>query len=255
MNERENLSGVLTVAKNKVMKAKYILAVFCGVILSGVFVSAQNVQSVFGTYEVSEVCTLAEDPTYKENADYTISLEVWQDSGVRFEIPAHGIPDFVTARFQSGENLLFPQMDFSQTYILDSSKEDTVFLYLNGSGYVKQDSLLMNYTLAETGVFGVLQCSVKGVRQNAGTEEKEIVAEQNDYTVFYDAKNQAIVVDVRLENIEWTLSMVDMRACPVLKKSGRGKSQIDISQFPRGLFVYQLFAKDRAIGSGKIVKL
>ena len=211
-------------------------------------VSAQNIQSIVGTYAVSEVCTLVQDTSYKESLDYTISLEAWQEQEycMRFLIPSHGIPDFVLVESINDGNFSFAQ----KFNLEDSMGGEPYYLNINGNGRVQKDSLLMEYVLATIGSYGSLQCNVKGIRQTVGMEGNEVV-QQFSVSVSPNPIRERFRINSDIELGEWRVYSVSGK----LILSGKGKdTEIDCQNWASGIYVFRWESKNHETGFVKIVK-
>lgn len=227
---------------NCIMKKISVLSVLLGAVS---FSSAQTDQSLLGIYTVSEVCTLAEDNSYIENADYTITLENCQDPGynIMFSVPVHSIPDFVKANTVNESNFVF-----SQIFNLDEDTETPRFLRMEGYGQVKKDSLVMKYMLEATGTYGSLQCVVKGIRKNVGTENKKA----HSSTVFLNG-NQQIVFMEQWRGKSFDFALFDAGGRCVLTRKISGQT-MDVSFLPAGVYVYRIAKNAHLIEAGKVFK-
>lgn len=208
---------------------------------------AQNISSIEGMYVESEVCTLVEDTSYNEVADYTITLEICEDADhdIRFLIPAHGIPDFVLAT--SNNNGSF---SFSQKFRLgDGMDDEPWYLYVNGDGRVQKDSLTMKYVLASTRAYGSLQCHVRGIRKtNVGTEDNKAV-QQVSISPNPIRDRFKICSDITLK--EWREYSVSGK----LILSGSGKdTEIDCRGWASGVYVFRWTTGNNETGFLKIIK-
>lgn len=195
---------------------------------------------------VSEVCTLEEDTTYKEVADYTITMEACEDANhdIRFLIPAHGIPDFVLAASNNDGSF-----SFSQKFRLgDGMDDEPYYLNIHGDGRVRNDSLTMKYVLASTGAYGSLQCAVKGVRQTVGVKGDKAV---QPVSIFPNPIRDRFKINSDIELNEWQVYSVSGK----LILSGRGAdTEINCRDWAAGIYVFRWTTGNNETGFLKIIK-
>jgi len=75
---------------------------------------------------------------------------------------------------------------------------------------------------------------------------------KSDNKVYYDAKNQVIVIDKTLQKQSITLELYDIQGKVILRKTDM--DIVSVAHLPTGVYLYRLLENDRAICLGKIVK-
>ena len=75
---------------------------------------------------------------------------------------------------------------------------------------------------------------------------------KSDNKVYYDAKNQVIVIDKTLQKPSIKLELYDRQGKAMLKKTNA--DTVSIAHLPTGVYVYCLLENNQAIYSGKILK-
>ncbi len=206
--------------------------------------AAQEIPPVWGTYSVAETCTLVDDSSYKKSVDYTLAIETLPDkeNGIRFMIPTHGIPDFVNATTANGRDFTF-----SQTF---STEDSTLSMYIGGNGSVRDNSLSMEYIMSVTGVWGRLQCSVTGRKNDVvGVEEK---VQRTDIRV--DVQNMLLLLPEQSLDEGIDFELFNTNGQRILSIKDVGNPTISIASLPAGLYLYRLTSRNRLLSTGKFLK-
>ncbi|MCM1042097.1 MAG: T9SS type A sorting domain-containing protein [Bacteroides sp.] len=224
-----------------VMKINILVALLC---VTAATATAQDVQPILGTYLVAETCTIAEDSTYRESADYVLTIEALPDekNKIRFLIPAHGIPDFVEASTINGKDFTF-----SQAFPLEDS---TRFQDIAGKGRVSGNSFSMEYTSTATGVWGTLQCSAMGNRNDVGVKDNG----RMEFNIRVDVQNEILIFPEQLKEKSIDFELFNMNGQRMFNRKNVGSEEISIASLPAGVYIYKLISGGHLLSTGKILK-
>ena len=209
---------------------------------------SQSVQKFLGKYNIHAYCTLDEDDpiweNYSEQHTYEIEIQTnyEENSNIQFYFDKHGIYDFVKAKVLNDNDFDI----LAQQFIGEYEGLDT---YLIGYGNIKDDSIFMNYRVGVPNVFGTLVCDCKGKKINSMG-----IVNPSEFTTYYDATEQVIVIDETLQNQSLLFELVDMQGKVVIRTGTGNTASINVANLPSGVYLYRLLQNSQVIYYSKFLK-
>ena len=202
----------------------------------------RNIQQYFGTFEIYRDC----------------GVDSWRTGDVIWKIYAAYPNDSFDIR--GGVGLL--SILNNNSFVIERWEYSTSGSYFNmytvGEGYMKNDSVFVNYTQYNRdhttpffSFFSSRECHCKGKKIASSGIAPTSVSDKNK--VYYDVTKQVIVIDATLQNQSFTFELINMQGKVVCSKTIAGNSFIDVANLPKGIYLYRLLQNNGAIYSGKIM--
>ena len=120
-----------------------------------------------GAYQVGVHCTLRDKDWYEENHSIVMNVETVNENQriYKFYLPLHEINDYVEIKFNINDTFNIAHQQFA------SNSDQTNITHISGYGTLKNDSIYMQYHLANTYAYGALICDGKGRRSKTAIEQ------------------------------------------------------------------------------------
>ena len=199
----------------------------------------QDIQPFLGTYCLECACHVIVPHNFDFSYEPWAIIKEGTESDLLTTLEGSGLPDdFKTFMFN---NVFFiPRHSWP-----DYKGSEALF---RGEGKIKNDSLFLYYTTGSSD--GVIECDCKGEKLTSGIV---FPVESDKNKVYYDGKNQAILIDGTLQNQSSVFELLNMQGEVILRKTGINTS-IDVANQSSGIYLYRLLQNGQTICIGKILK-
>jgi len=219
---------------------KYFLVLILLIPIS-INLCAQDIQHFLGTYHLKGVCKdmLQEENIFPDERDVIITKGIESDLLINIGASV-GFNDFKA--FISEDSLSVPIQwwdNFDETQAA-----------LQGKGKIENNSLFLYYKT--WGTFGAFECECKGKKTSSTSVLYPLPANENK--VYFDIKNQLIVLDETLQHQSLTFELIDTQGKIVFIKKNVDSSSINVANISNGVYIYRLLQKGQTICFGKILK-
>lgn len=235
----------ITIPKTDFMKK---IIIFLSLIIPGFCLVAQNINNFLGIYKITEVCTLT-TMDYSDTIDYQIEIdESTVDSfDIQFYFSPH-ILDTIRASIQNDSTFQVPLQTFSSSY-------DSSLIYIQGEGYIINDSIKFNYKTG--GSFGLFDCICKGVKKH-GSGIK-IVGVNTNFLLYPNPATSTLHISinhVRNQDQIMPVFIHDINGKLVMKEliNYSEAASIDVSKLTPGSYILKIADGSEINYSGNFIK-
>ena len=220
--------------------------------------SNRNIQNFIGNYEILVECIGAEK--YKDNLIIT-EFDTNRDSDTNrvvdiklyFSKPIDSAV-FTPYNFDVFFASVLNNNSFISVFWDYGESPNSILFYYSVEGYKKNDSIFINYkrySIFDKQFFVEKDCQCKGKKTTSQNIETAFEADKNK--IYYDAVNQAIIIDEKLQNQFLELELYNTQG-QIMLKSNFNNNSVTISNLPNGMYLCRLLQNGQLIFVNKIIK-